>query len=98
MSVYAPTNLDWVIAEGCVCAAPNAICLRPSEFTKPVECVHRDHAQTFADHLLEPRCNVTEFMQQLSNNGDGTLFALIIILMFGVLFVQVKKFLIFFTF
>ncbi|KAL3086170.1 hypothetical protein niasHS_009106 [Heterodera schachtii] len=72
-----PTNLTWMVVEGCVCHRPDAVCIRPVDYTKPVECLNVAHLGSFTDHLLSKPCdntsnfNVTELVAGMSIKGTG---------------------------
>ncbi|KAL3121894.1 hypothetical protein niasHT_000459 [Heterodera trifolii] len=57
-----PTNLTWMVLEGCVCPRPDAVCIRPVDYTKPVECIHVSHVDDFSAHLMSKPCDNTDIM------------------------------------
>ncbi|KAL3121893.1 hypothetical protein niasHT_000458 [Heterodera trifolii] len=72
-----PTNLTWMVLEGCVCPRPDAVCIRPVDYTKPVECIHVSHVDDFSAHLMSKPCdntdimNITELINGLRVKGTG---------------------------
>ncbi|KAL3091899.1 hypothetical protein niasHS_005527 [Heterodera schachtii] len=72
-SIRRPTNMTWIIEERCSCLRADAVCIRPEEFTKPIECLNTAHLGSFTEHLLAAPCNanvsinLTDVVQQLNN-------------------------------
>ncbi|KAL3109602.1 hypothetical protein niasHT_014536 [Heterodera trifolii] len=66
-----------MVLEGCVCPRPDAVCIRPVDYTKPVECIHVSHVDDFSAHLMSKPCdntdnmNITELINGLSVKGTG---------------------------
>uniref|UniRef100_A0A183CBZ7 Uncharacterized protein n=1 Tax=Globodera pallida TaxID=36090 RepID=A0A183CBZ7_GLOPA len=73
LSVLRPTNISWVLVQGCVCPRDDAVCIRPEDYTKPVECLNAAHLGSFADHLLEKPC---ASVINGNNNNNNVLFLL----------------------
>uniref|UniRef100_A0A183CBZ5 Uncharacterized protein n=1 Tax=Globodera pallida TaxID=36090 RepID=A0A183CBZ5_GLOPA len=63
LSILRPTNMSWVLVQGCICPRSDSVCIRPEDYTKPVECLNAAHLGSFPDHLLAKPCGT-------GNNGD----------------------------
>ncbi|KAL3107716.1 hypothetical protein niasHT_012229 [Heterodera trifolii] len=69
-----PTNLTWIVEEGCKCLRADAVCIRPEDYTKPIECMNVAHLGSFAEHLLAEPCrdiNMTDLLLQINNNNNN---------------------------
>ena len=67
MPPVLPTNLTWVQVDDCACPQPEAICVRPETYSKPIECLHISHLDAFAQHLIAKPCN--------NNNSNSSVLA-----------------------
>ncbi|KAL3068289.1 hypothetical protein niasHS_016257 [Heterodera schachtii] len=90
--LYVPTNMTWIEIDGCICPQADAICVRPEDYTKPVECLNKAHLNAFAQHLVAKPCdNTTALVEKLSSSLAAGYPAVTILLVF-VLIIQVAIF------
>ncbi|KAL3089808.1 hypothetical protein niasHT_020250 [Heterodera trifolii] len=90
-----PTNLTWIVEEGCKCLRADAVCIRPEDYTKPIECLNAAHVGSFAEHLLAEPCrdiNMTDLLLQINNNNNnndkGSVSGLIVVFFLFILITQ----------
>ncbi|KAI3416577.1 hypothetical protein GPALN_006116 [Globodera pallida] len=90
-----PTGIEWVQVPNCICPQEGAVCVRPSAYTKPVECLHSAHVENFPGHLLRGPCpNISDIIATDNNNNNN---GALVILLFLVFLVQVAIFWLFFV-
>ncbi|KAL3094552.1 hypothetical protein niasHS_005222 [Heterodera schachtii] len=91
--------MTWIVEERCSCLRADAVCVRPEEFTKPIECLNVAHLGSFSEHLMAEPCkdnavNVTDLLLQLDSsnkniNEKGSVSGMLLLFFLFILLTQI---------